>query len=143
MDIAIYCAVVEGIRALMQAQRLAIPDVICFTPKVLGGDRGFFYESFNPRVFEQALGQPTPHFVRVNHSRSANGVLRGLHYQIQQPRGKLMRVTQGEVFYVAVDIHKSSTTFGKWVGDIVSAQIKKQIWIPQGFAHGFLFHCET
>ena len=143
MDMAIYCAVVEGIRALMQAQRLAIPDVICFTPKVLGGDRGFFYESFNPRVFEQALGQPTPHFVRVNHSRSANGVLRGLHYQIQQPRGKLMRVTQGEVFYVAVDIHKSSATFGKWVGDIVSAQIKKQIWIPQGFAHGFLFHCET
>ena len=127
----------------MPAQMLAIPDVICFTPKVLGGDRGFFYESFNPRVFEQALGQPTPHFVRVNHSRSANGVLRGLHYQIQQPRGKLMRVTQGEVFYVAVDIHKSSATFGKWVGDIVSAQIKKQIWIPQGFAHGFLFHCET
>ena len=107
----------------MQAQMLAIPDVSCFTPKVLGGDRGFFYESFNPRVFEQALGQPTPHFVRVNHSRSANGVLRGLHYQIQQPRGKLMRVTQGEVFYVAVDIHKSSTTFGKWVGEILSARV--------------------
>ena len=127
----------------MQAQRLAIPDVICFTPKVFGGNRGFFYANFNKRMFEQALGQTAPHFVQDNHSRSAKGVLRGLHYQIQQPRGKLMRVTQGEVFYVAVDIHKSSATFGKWVGDIVSAQIKKQIWIPQGFAHGFLFHCET
>ena len=127
----------------MQAQMLAIPDVICFTPRVFGGNRGFFYANFNKRMFEQALGQPTPHFVRVNHSRSAKGVLRGLHYQIQQPQDKLMRVTQGEVFYVAVDIHKSSATFGKWVGDIVSAQIKKQIWIPPSFAHSFLALSET
>ena len=127
----------------MHAQRLAIPDVICFTPKVFGDDRGFFYESFNQRVFEQALGQPAPHFVQDNHSRSAKGVLRGLHYQIQQPQGKLVRVTQGEVFDVAVDIRKSSPTFGKWVGEILSAQNNKQIWIPPGFAHGFLVLSET
>jgi dTDP-4-dehydrorhamnose 3,5-epimerase len=127
----------------MLAQRLAIPDVICFTPKVFGDDRGFFYESFNQRVFEQALGHPAPHFVQDNHSRSAKGVLRGLHYQIQQPQGKLVRVTQGEVFDVAVDIRKSSPTFGKWVGEILSAQNNKQIWVPQGFAHGFLVLSET
>jgi dTDP-4-dehydrorhamnose 3,5-epimerase len=127
----------------MLAQRLAIPDVICFTPKVFGDDRGFFYESFNQRVFEQALGQPAPHFVQDNHSRSAKGVLRGLHYQIQQPQGKLVRVTQGEVFDVAVDIRKSSTTFGQWVGEIISAQNNKQIWVPPGFAHGFLVLSET
>ena len=127
----------------MQAQRLAIPDVICFTPKVFGDDRGFFYESFNQHLFEQALGQPAPHFVQDNHSRSAKGVLRGLHYQIQQPQGKLVRVTQGEVFDVAVDIRKSSPTFGKWVGEILSAQNNKQIWVPQGFAHGFLVLSET
>ena len=127
----------------MQAQRLAIPDVICFTPKVFGDDRGFFYESFNQRVFEQALGQPAPHFVQDNHSRSAKGVLRGLHYQIQQPQGKLVRVTQGEVFDVAVDIRKSSPTFGKWVGEILAAQNNKQIWVPPGFAHGFLVLSET
>ena len=129
--------------ALMQAQRLAIPDVICFTPKVFGDDRGFFYESFNQRVFEQALGQPAPHFVQDNHSRSAKGVLRGLHYQIQQPQGKLVRVTQGEVFDVAVDIRKSSPTFGNWVGEILSAQNNKQIWVPPGFAHGFLVLSDT
>ena len=129
--------------ALMQAQRLAIPDVICFTPKVFGDDRGFFYESFNQRVFKQALGQAVPHFVQDNHSRSAKGVLRGLHYQIQQPQGKLVRVTQGEVFDVAVDIRKSSPTFGKWVGEILSAQNNKQIWVPPGFAHGFLVLSET
>jgi dTDP-4-dehydrorhamnose 3,5-epimerase len=129
--------------ALMQAQRLAIPDVICFTPKVFGDDRGFFYESFNQRVFEQALGQAVPHFVQDNHSRSAKGVLRGLHYQIQQPQGKLVRVTQGEVFDVAVDIRKSSPTFGNWVGEILSAQNNKQIWVPPGFAHGFLVLSET
>ena len=127
----------------MQAQRLAIPDVICFTPKVFGDDRGFFYESFNQRLFEEALGQPAPHFVQDNHSRSAKGVLRGLHYQIQQPQGKLVRVTQGEVFDVAVDIRKSSPTFGKWVGEILSAQNNKQIWVPPGFAHGFLVLSET
>ena len=127
----------------MQAQRLAIPDVICFTPKVFGDDRGFFYESFNQRMFEEALGQPAPHFVQDNHSHSAKGVLRGLHYQIQQPQGKLVRVTQGEVFDVAVDIRKSSPTFGKWVGEILSAQNNKQIWVPSGFAHGFLVLSET
>jgi len=127
----------------MQTQRLAIPDVICFTPKVFGDDRGFFYESFNQRVFEKALGQPAPHFMQDNHSRSAKGVLRGLHYQIQQPQGKLVRVTQGEVFDVAVDIRKSSPTFGKWVGEILSAQNNKQIWVPPGFAHGFLVLSET
>ena len=129
--------------ALMQAQRLAIPDVICFTPTVFGDDRGFFYESFNQRVFEQVLTQTEPHFVQENHSRSAKGVLRGLHYQIQQPQGKLVRVTQGEVFDVAVDIRKSSPTFGKWVGEILSAQNNKQIWVPSGFAHGFLVLSET
>ena len=127
----------------MQAQRLVIPDVICFTPKVFGDDRGFFYESFNQRLFEQALGQLAPHFVQENHSRSAKGVLRGLHYQIQQPQGKLVRVTQGEVFDVAVDIRKSSPTFGKWVGEILSAQNNKQIWVPPGFAHGFLVLSKT
>jgi dTDP-4-dehydrorhamnose 3,5-epimerase len=127
----------------MLAQRLAIPDVICFTPKVFGDDRGFFYESFNQRVFEKALGQPAPQFVQDNHSRSAKGVLRGLHYQIQQPQGKLVRVTQGEVFDVAVDIRKSSPTFGNWVGEILSAQNNKQIWVPQGFAHGLLVLSET
>jgi dTDP-4-dehydrorhamnose 3,5-epimerase len=127
----------------MQAQRLAIPDVICFTPKVFGDDRGFFYESFNQCVFEQALGQPAPHFVQDNHSRSAKGVLRGLHYQIRQPQGKLVRVTQGEVFDVAVDIRQSSPTFAKWVGETLSAQNKRQIWIPPGFAHGFLVLSET
>ncbi len=150
----------------MQAQRLAIPDVICFAPKVFGDDRGFFYESFNQRVFEQALFHPVgdapknlnqnppanaishlndraPYFVQDNHSRSAKGVLRGLHYQIQQPQGKLVRVTHGEVFDVAVDIRKSSPTFGKWVGEILSAQNNKQIWVPPGFAHGFLVLSET
>lgn len=129
---------------IMQVQKLTIPDVICFTPKVFEDHRGFFYESFNERVFEQALGQPAPHFMQDNHSRSAKGVLRGLHYQTkQQPQGKLVRVSQGEVFDVAVDIRKSSPTFGKWVGEILSAQNRKQLWIPPGFAHGFLVLSET
>jgi len=129
---------------IMQVQKLTIPDVICFTPKVFEDSRGFFYESFNERVFEQALGQPAPDFVQDNHSRSTKGVLRGLHYQTeQQPQGKLVRVSQGEVFDVAVDIRKSSPTFGKWVGEILSAQNKKQLWIPPGFAHGFLVLSET
>ena len=129
---------------IMQVQKLTIPDVICFTPKVFEDSRGFFYESFNERVFEQALGQSAPQFVQDNHSRSAKGVLRGLHYQTkQQPQGKLVRVSQGEVFDVAVDIRKSSPTFGKWVGEILSAQNKKQLWIPPGFAHGFLVLSET
>lgn len=127
----------------MQVKQLAIPDVICFTPKVLEDSRGFFYESFNERVFQQALGHPAPHFVQDNHSRSTKGVLRGLHYQTQQPQGKLVRVSQGEVFDVAVDIRKSSPTFGKWVGEILSAQNRKQLWIPPGFAHGFFVLSET
>jgi dTDP-4-dehydrorhamnose 3,5-epimerase len=121
----------------MKATPLAIPDVVLFEPKVFGDDRGFFYESFNQAQFEAAIGKPVT-FVQDNHSRSAKGVLRGLHYQIQQPQGKLVRVTQGEVFDVAVDIRKSSPTFGQWVGEILSAENKKQMWVPEGFAHGFL-----
>lgn len=127
----------------MLIHRLHIPEVICFTPKLFNDDRGFFYESFNQRVFEQTLGYPAPHFVQENHSRSIKGVLRGLHYQIQKPQGKLVRVTQGEVFDVVVDIRKSSPTFGKWVGEILSDENNKQIWIPPGFAHGFLVLSET
>lgn len=121
----------------MKAQRLAIPDVVLFEPKVFGDDRGFFLESFNQRVFEDATGLKRQ-FVQDNHSRSSRGVLRGLHYQTQQPQGKLVRVTSGEVFDVAVDIRKTSPTFGRWVGVILSAENKHQLWIPEGFAHGFL-----
>ncbi len=128
---------------IMHSYPLAIPDVICFTPKVFEDHRGFFYESFNEKAFEQSINQPAPHFVQDNHSQSTKGVLRGLHYQIQQPQGKLVRVVQGEVFDVAVDIRKSSPTFGKWVGEILSAQNRKQLWVPPGFAHGFLVLSET
>jgi dTDP-4-dehydrorhamnose 3,5-epimerase len=121
----------------MKATPLSIPDVVLFEPKVFGDDRGFFYESFNQAQFEEAIGKPVT-FVQDNHSRSAKGVLRGLHYQIQQPQGKLVRVTQGEVFDIAVDIRKSSPTFGQWVGEILSADNKRQLWVPQGFAHGFV-----
>jgi len=105
----------------------AIPDVLIIEPKVFGDDRGFFFESYNQRQFEQAIGRSVT-FVQDNHSRSVKNVLRGLHYQIQQPQGKLVRVAQGEVFDVAVDIRKSSPTFGKWVGEILSADNKKQLW---------------
>jgi dTDP-4-dehydrorhamnose 3,5-epimerase len=121
----------------MNSARLSIPDVILFEPKVFGDDRGFFFESFNNRVFEQAAGLKRD-FVQDNHSRSAKSVLRGLHYQIQHPQGKLVRVVAGEVFDVAVDIRKSSPTFGKWVGEILSAENKRMMWVPEGFAHGFL-----
>jgi dTDP-4-dehydrorhamnose 3,5-epimerase len=121
----------------MQATRLEIPDVILFEPRVFGDDRGFFFESFNQRAFEEAVGRPVP-FVQDNHSRSARGVLRGLHYQIQQPQGKLVRVVVGEVFDVAVDMRRSSPTFGRWVGAHLSAENKQQLWVPEGFAHGFL-----
>jgi dTDP-4-dehydrorhamnose 3,5-epimerase len=121
----------------MKATRLEIPDVILLEPKVFGDDRGFFFESFNQHVFEKATGQSVT-FVQDNHSRSVKNVLRGLHYQIEQPQGKLVRVTQGEVFDVAVDLRKSSFTFGQWVGEMLSADNKKQLWIPEGFAHGFL-----
>lgn len=121
----------------MQATPLAIPDVIVFEPRVFGDDRGFFFESFNHKVFEEVVGRPV-RFLQDNHSRSAKGVLRGLHYQIRQPQGKLVRVTHGEVFDVAVDLRKSSATFGQWVGLRLSAENKKQLWIPEGFAHGFV-----
>ena len=121
----------------MKATRLAIPDVILLEPKVFGDDRGFFFESFNQAQFEAAVGKKV-NFVQDNHSRSAKNVLRGLHYQIQQPQGKLVRVVAGEVFDVAVDIRKSSPTFGKWVGEILSVENKRQLWVPEGFAHGFV-----
>ncbi len=126
----------------MKATRLAIPDVVLLEPKVFSDDRGFFFESFNQQRFEQAIGR-TVNFVQDNHSRSAKGVLRGLHYQIQQPQGKLVRVIQGEVFDVAVDLRKSSPTFGKWVGAVLSAENKHQLWVPEGFAHGFVVLSET
>lgn len=121
----------------MKATRLAIPDVILLEPKVFGDVRGFFLESYNQKTFQDVTGL-APAFVQDNHSRSIHGVLRGLHYQIKQPQGKLARVTVGEVFDVAVDARKSSPTFGRWVGEILSADNKKQMWIPEGFAHGFL-----
>ena len=121
----------------MQATRLAIPDVVLIEPKVFGDDRGFFFESFHHARFEEAIGRPVQ-FVQDNHSRSTQHVLRGLHYQIQQPQGKLVRVVQGEVFDVAVDLRKSSPTFGQWVGEVLSAENKRQLWVPEGFAHGFV-----
>ena len=126
----------------MKATPLAIPDVILLEPKVFGDDRGFFFESFNQAKFEAAIGRHVT-FVQDNHSRSARNVLRGLHYQIRQPQGKLVRVVQGEVFDVAVDIRKSSPTFGQWVGEILSADNKRQMWVPEGFAHGFVVLSET
>ncbi len=115
----------------------ALPEVLTFEPKVFGDDRGFFYESFNHAKFEAALGHSV-RFVQDNHSRSARNVLRGLHYQIRQPQGKLVRVTVGEIFDVAVDLRRSSPTFGKWDGIRLSAENTKQVWIPEGFAHGFV-----
>lgn len=126
----------------MNATPLAIVDVILFEPKVFGDARGFFFESFNHASFEATVGKEI-RFVQDNHSRSAKNVLRGLHYQIQQPQGKLVRVTEGEVFDVAVDLRQSSPTFGKWVGEILSAENKRQLWIPEGFAHGFSVLSET
>ena len=115
----------------------AIPDVLLIEPKVFGDDRGLFFESFNQAKFESLVGRQV-NFVQDNHSRSVKNVLRGLHYQIQQTQGRLVRVVQGEVFDVAVDIRKSSPTFGRWVGEILSADNNKQLWVPEGFAHGFL-----
>ena len=118
-----------------------IPDVLIIEPRVFGDSRGFFFESYNDRSFQekigQTLGQPL-HFVQDNHSRSVKNVLRGLHYQIHQTQGKLVRVVVGEIFDVAVDIRKSSPTFGQWVGCLLSAENKRQFWVPPGFAHGFL-----
>ena len=121
----------------MKATPLSIPDVVLFEPKVFGDERGFFFESFNQAKFEAAIGRQVS-FVQDNHSRSVKNVLRGLHYQIQQPQGKLVRVVQGEVFDVAVDIRKSSPTFGQWAGAVLSAENKRQLWVPEGFAHGFV-----
>jgi dTDP-4-dehydrorhamnose 3,5-epimerase len=121
----------------MQVTRTAIPEVLIIEPKVFGDDRGFFYESYNERTFAGATGLRV-RFVQDNHSRSARNVLRGLHYQIRQSQGKLVRVTAGEIYDVAVDIRKSSPTFGKWAGVGLSAANRKMCWIPAGFAHGFL-----
>lgn len=120
----------------------AIPEVLIFEPKLFGDERGFFMESFNKKIFDEAAGRSVE-FVQDNHSRSAKGVLRGLHYQIQQPQGKLVRVSCGSVFDVAVDIRRSSPTFGKWVGVELSAENHRQLWVPEGFAHGFLVLSET
>ena len=122
----------------MAFTRKAIPDVILFEPRVFGDERGFFFESFNEREFVDAVGHSVD-FVQDNHSRSRRGVLRGLHYQLPpHAQGKLVRVTSGEVFDVAVDIRKGSPTFGQWVGEILSESNKRQLWIPPGFAHGFV-----
>ena len=121
----------------MKVTPTAIPDVLIIEPKVFGDARGFFYESFNQKAFNEATGN-TCQFVQDNHSRSNKGVLRGLHYQIRQPQGKLVRVVCGAVFDVAVDIRKGSPTFGQWVGIELTEENHKQLWIPAGFAHGFL-----
>jgi dTDP-4-dehydrorhamnose 3,5-epimerase len=126
----------------MKAIPQSIPEVILFEPKVFGDDRGFFFESFNQKTFEEAVGRSVS-FVQDNHSRSARHVLRGLHYQIQQAQGKLVRVVQGEVFDVAVDLRRSSPTFGQWVGVHLSADNKHQLWVPEGFAHGFVVLSES
>lgn len=126
----------------MKVTSTSIPEVLVIEPKVFGDLRGFFFESFNEAKFEAAIGKQVT-FVQDNHSRSAKNVLRGLHYQIQQPQGKLVRVVQGEVFDVAVDIRKSSPTFGQWVGEVLSAENKRQMWVPEGFAHGFVVLSES
>ncbi len=126
----------------MNVIRTKIPDVIIFEPKVFGDERGFFFESFNKQKFLEAANLDI-HFVQDNHSKSAKNVLRGLHYQIEQAQGKLVRVTQGEVFDVAVDMRASSPAFGQWVGTHLSAENKRQMWIPLGFAHGFFVLSNT
>ena len=121
----------------MQIIPTTIPDVLIIEPKVFGDERGFFFESFNQQKFAELTGVKSD-FVQDNHSRSRQGVLRGLHYQIQQPQGKLVRVVVGTVFDVAVDIRKTSPNFGQWVGCLLSDENKRQLWVPAGFAHGFL-----
>lgn len=120
----------------------AIPDVLIIEPKVFGDARGFFFESYNEHAFAQATGLKV-NFVQDNHSRSAKGVLRGLHYQIKQPQGKLVRVVRGSVYDVAVDLRKSSPTFGRWVAAELSEDNQRQMWVPAGFAHGFLVTSES
>jgi len=126
----------------MQVIKTKISDVLIIEPKVFGDDRGFFFESFNKKAYEELTGV-TVDFVQDNHSKSSKGVLRGLHYQIKQPQGKLVRVTAGVVLDVAVDIRKSSTSFGQWVGVTLSAENKRQLWVPAGFAHGFVVLSES
>lgn len=119
-----------------------LPEVLIVEPKVFGDHRGFFFESFNARDFEAAIGRRVD-FVQDNHSRSARNVLRGLHYQVARPQGKLVRVVSGEVFDVAVDLRRGSPNFGRWAGTVLSADNKRQLWVPEGFAHGFLVLSET
>lgn len=127
----------------MNVIKTAIPDVLIFEPKVFGDERGFFFESFNHKLFEEAVGYPVA-FMQDNHSKSSKGVLRGLHYQLPPyAQGKLVRCVAGEVFDVAVDIRKSSPTFGQWIGVQLSGENKRQLWIPEGFAHGFLTLSDT
>ena len=126
----------------MQVIPTASPDVLILQPKVFGDSRGFFFESYNERAFRQATGLDVG-FVQDNHSRSARGVLRGLHYQIRQPQGKLVRVVRGSVFDVAVDLRKSSPTFGQWVWAELSEDNQRQMWVPAGFAHGFVVTSES
>lgn len=126
----------------MKVTPTAIPEVLVLEPKVFGDARGFFMESFNEKVFREATGVAAP-FVQDNHSRSARGVLRGLHYQLKQPQGKLVRVVRGAVFDVAVDVRRSSPTFGKWVGVELAEDNHRQLWVPAGFAHGFVVLSES
>ena len=126
----------------MKVTATSIPDVLVIEPKVFGDARGFFFESFNQKAFDEAVGWHVE-FVQDNHSRSAKGVLRGLHYQREQAQGKLVRVVRGSVFDVAVDIRRSSPTFGRWVGVELSEENQRQLWIPEGFAHGFLVTSES
>lgn len=126
----------------MKVIKTNIPDVLVFEPKVFGDERGFFYESFNDKVFQEATGEKI-NFVQDNHSKSVKNVLRGLHYQTEHVQGKLVRVTHGEVFDVAVDLRRSSATFGQWVGQRLSSDNKHMMWVPPYFAHGFLVLSET
>jgi len=126
----------------MHVIQTALPEVLIIEPKVFGDERGFFLESFNKKSFETATGLKRE-FVQDNHSRSARNVLRGLHYQIKHPQGKLLRVVTGEVFDVAVDLRRNSPNFGKWVGVTLSAENKRQLWVPEGFAHGFVVISES
>lgn len=120
----------------MRIRSVSVPDVLIVEPQVFGDSRGFFFESYNQKALEAAIGRRL-HFVQDNHSLSAKGVLRGLHYQLPHPQGKLVRVVRGEVFDVAVDLRRESPAFGRWAGEVLSAENKRQLWIPEGFAHGF------
>lgn len=126
----------------MQITSLGIPEVLLIEPRVFGDERGFFYESFRQDRFEEAVGRRVA-FVQDNHSKSGHNVLRGLHYQLRQPQGKLVRVVAGSVYDVAVDLRRSSPTYGQWVGEILSAENKAQLWVPEGFAHGFVVLSES